>query len=88
QKLLEQRTTLLEAAKTRHDSLMMVKGRQITSTATLLAAYGGKAEYATMLLLVMVVLFEAINFQNNKDVIVPKEQKRERLGKPLARMEN
>lgn len=64
--LLAQKSALLATAQAQHDSLQTVLKTEITNTATLLTDYGGKAEYATIVLLLLIVLFEFINYHNNK----------------------
>ena len=65
-KLLEQRELILSRALARHDSLQAILIAEVGSTSRVISDYGGKAEYATILLIVLVVLFEFINYERNK----------------------
>lgn len=64
--LIEQKNALLANAQAQHDSLQNVQKAAITSTTALLTDYGGKAEYAQIVLILLLVLFEFINYHNNK----------------------
>ena len=63
QVLLSQRETLMATALARHDSLRAIRLTEVRSASDMLTEYGGKAEYATMLLLFLIVLLEFINFE-------------------------
>jgi hypothetical protein len=64
--LIAQKNSLLAAAQSQHDSLHTLRKTEIAATTTLLTDYGGKAEYATIVLMLLVVLFEYINYHNNR----------------------
>lgn len=64
--LVQQRETLLAAAMARHDSIQTIRLSEIRTSSNMLTDYGGKAEYATALLLVLIVLLEFINYEKNK----------------------
>ena len=69
--LLEQRALILETERSRHDSLTVTMVAEAAATSTLLTDYGGKAEYITMLLIVLIVLFEVIIYDKNKEEEAP-----------------
>lgn len=71
--LLEQRALILETEKARYDSLTTIMVAEAAATSTLLTDYGGKAEYVTMLLIILIVLFEVIIYDKNKHLL-PQEQ--------------
>lgn len=64
--LIAQKTALLAAAKAQADSLQHLQKTEIMATTALLTDYGGKAEYVQIVLILLIVLFEYINYQNNK----------------------
>lgn len=72
--LIERREKEMTAARMQFDSLQAVQRAQITSTATLLADYGGKAEYAKIILIFLIVCFEYINWRKNKPDASPATQ--------------
>ena len=67
--LIEQKNALLIAAQSQHDSLQFLQKTEIAATATLLTDYGGKAEWAQVVLILLIVLFEYINYNNNRDAM-------------------
>lgn len=64
--LLSQRETLMAAAMAQHDSIQAIRLLEVRNSANMLTDYGGKAEYATMLLLFLIVILELINYEKNK----------------------
>ena len=64
--LLEQRQMIMNGAMARHDSIQAILIAEVGNTSKVISDYGGKAEYATMLMIVLVVLFEFINYERNK----------------------
>lgn len=62
---LAQREAEMKNATARFDSMQTVKLKQIQGAATLLADYGGKAEYAKIILILLIVIFEFINWRKN-----------------------
>lgn len=65
QSLLEQRSLVLNRAMAQHDSIQAILMAEVGNTSKVISDYGGKAEYATMLMIVLVVLFEFINYEKN-----------------------
>lgn len=64
--LLEQKTAMLTAAQMQFDSIQANTKKEINATATLLTDYGGKAEWAQVVFILLIVLFEFINYENNR----------------------
>lgn len=64
--LVEQKAAILTAARMQFDSAQTVTKKEIIATATLLTDYGGKAEWAQVVLILLIVLFEFINYENNR----------------------
>lgn len=64
--LLSQRSLIMNRAMAQHDSVQAILKAEVGNTSKVISDYGGKAEYATMLMIVLVVLFEFINYEKNK----------------------
>ncbi len=70
-KLLDQRALIMKQAMDRDSALHANRMAAVATTSLVISDYGGKAEYATILLIILVVLFEFINYEKNKGVVVP-----------------
>lgn len=64
--LIAQKSAIIAAAQSQFDSLQQIGKAEISATATLLTDYGGKAEWAQIVFILLIVLFEFINYSNNR----------------------
>lgn len=60
--LVKQRNLLMVAAMARHDSLTNVMRNEVVNTSSTLLEWGGKAEYATMFFLLLLVVAQNIYY--------------------------
>jgi hypothetical protein len=66
QTLLRQKDELMSTARQDFEAKRQLSQNEITASSQQLAAYGGIAEYATILLIILLALLERISYEHNK----------------------
>lgn len=74
QALLRQKETLLQQSRSDYEAKLNLAKTEIAASSKQLAAYGGIAEYATILLIVLLALLERISFEHNTNARVSPKQ--------------